>query len=71
MSGREHSKLEKHSCAGDHKKKEVQDFHTCSIDRRGALTGVVTTRMHAAAKEKLSNLQEHMAGEVGVPCAGK
>ena len=28
----------------------------------GVLTGVVTTRMHAAAKEKLSNLQEHMAG---------
>lgn len=30
----------------------------------GILTGVITSRMHVAAKEKLTALQKHMAGEV-------
>ena len=64
MSGREQAaETEKTVVPGITKKAKYRIF-ILAVLIAGVLTGVVTTRMHAAAKEKLSNLQEHMAGEV-------
>ena len=62
MSGREQAaETEKTVVPGITKKAKYRIF-ILAVLIAGVLTGVVTTRMHAAAKEKLSNLQEHMAG---------
>ena len=62
MSGREKQTAAKET-AGVSGKIKFRIF-LIALLLAGVVTGVVTSRMHAAAQEKMTALQEHMAGEV-------
>ena len=61
MSGREKETAAKET-AGVSGKIKFRIF-LIALLLAGVVTGVVTSRMHAAAQEKMTALQEHMAGK--------
>ena len=72
MSGREQvAETEKNSCAGDHKKSEVQGFHTCSIDRRGIDRGGDNQDACGSKGEVVQSSGTYGGRGFAVPCAGK
>ena len=64
MSGREKAAETEKTVVTEITKKAKYRILLIALLIAGVFTGVVTSKMHAAAEEKLSKLQEHMAGEV-------
>lgn len=72
MSGREQAKRNrKDSCVGDHKESEVQDFHTCSIDRRGIDRGGDNQDACSDKGEVVQSSGAYGGRGFAVPCVGK
>ena len=72
MSGREQAaETEKTVVPGSYKESEVQDFHTCSIDRRSIDRGGDNQDACGSKGEVVQSSGAYGGRGFAVPCAGK